>query len=90
MAKPDDLTDALIDKLAEQVSVKWRHTFPPNPGGYKKLQRLITTYGYMNVRESLQFALDARIVPHDATAMPLLTGLCRRRVKVETVKTEKV
>jgi hypothetical protein len=86
--KPDDLTDALIDKLAA-ISPKWRETFPATPGGYRKLQRLINTYGSGNLRMALQFALEAKIVPHDATAFPVLQGILKRRMKIEDVETSK-
>lgn len=85
MPKPDDLLDALIDKLGE-ISPVWSETFPPNPSGYKKLQRLINKYGSGNVRNALQIALERRIVPQGASAMSLMVGLLNAYSKVEDVK----
>lgn len=76
MPKPDDLIDALVDKLGK-ISPKWTATFSANPAGYKKLQKLVSTYGYPAVRSALQFALDFEVVPENKTAMPVLTGILK-------------
>lgn len=78
--RPDDLFDAMIDKLG-QVSLVWTETFPPTPTGYAKLQKLIARYSYDALRAALEAALRARIVPKVDNAMPLLTALTRDKHK---------
>ena len=78
--RPDDLFDALIDKLGE-VSLVWTDTFPRDPKGYAKLQKLIARYTYEAVRRALEAALRQRIVPKTDNAMPLLTALARTKAK---------
>ena len=75
---PNDLTDALIDKLGA-VSEAWTETFPPTSQGYSRLQTAINRYGYPTVRSALQYALEERITPNGPNAMPLLIGLCKAR-----------
>lgn len=76
--RPDDLFDAMIDKLG-RVSLSWTETFPPNANGYAKLQKLIARYSYEAVRLALEAALRSRIVPKVDNAMPLLTALARTK-----------
>lgn len=78
MPKVDNLIDGLISKLGD-VSPKWTSTFPPDPSGYKKLNKLITRYGQPAVKEALQYALEEKIVPINDSAMPVLVGLVRVR-----------
>lgn len=74
----DDQIEGLVDKLND-VSHAWGDTFPADPSGYRRLQRLIRDHGRGNVVACLQYALDAKISPQGSSAMPLLVTLCKNR-----------
>lgn len=78
MPRPDDLMEALVDKLND-VSNAWGDTFPANPTGYRRLQKLISDHGRAKVVGALQYALDNRISPQGPNAMPLMVALCKGR-----------
>lgn len=78
----DDLIDALLSKLGE-IDSAWAHTFPPIPAGYRKVERLMRTYGYGNVKEALQYAIDVQLKPDNP--MGFLVSTLNQRFKIEDV-----
>lgn len=80
---PNELLEALIEKLSGSVSPVWGTTFPANKRGFGRLQRLISDHGYNAVRMSLEYALAMRIVPKNKSAFPLMRTLCRGREETQ-------
>ena len=82
MPKVDDLIEGLVSKLGD-ISPQWNAAFPPIPAGYRKLQRFINRYGYANVKEALQYAIDVEIKP--ANPDGFLVAVLSQRFKIEDV-----
>lgn len=78
----DDLIDGLVSKLGD-ISPRWTQAFPPIPSGYRMLNKLITRHGYVNVKETLQYLIDERVVPDNPHG--LLVALLNNREKIEDV-----
>lgn len=76
---PNELLEALVEKLNRDVSPIWGKTFPASKRGYSRLQRLISDHGYGAVRRSLEYAYDMKIRPKNTSAFPLMRTLCRGR-----------
>lgn len=77
--KVDDLIESLVFQLSDRVSHVYQATFPlPKPAGYARLQRLLNNYGYATVREALEWCYHMKMVPQGASAMPLLTSVCKK------------
>ena len=74
----DDQIEALVSKLND-VSAAWGDTFPATPTGYRRLQKLVSDHGRVAVVDVMQYALEARISPQGASAMPLMVALCKGR-----------
>ncbi|HET9672153.1 MAG TPA: hypothetical protein VFQ40_04820 [Actinomycetota bacterium] len=80
--KPDDLIEALVVRCGE-ISPRWTECFPAIPQGYRKLQRLISRYGYGNVRDALEWVIAFQVKPDNA--MGVLTARLNFKAKVEDV-----
>lgn len=82
MPKVDARIEGLVERLGG-LSPRWSEAFPLVPSGYRKLQRLIQKFGYVNVKEALQFALEIEARPDNP--LGYLLGTLSRNVKVEDV-----